>query len=408
MQPLEIGISIRLYTPNSGGLQHHAAALVRHLRGLGHKVTIVTRAVTKAPSYQDFFYFSESGSSFEAVDADLKVLRHPRLLNPLMWFVLKCAGRPNLRPLGVKIYNAIYARKIQGFLKDADIIHHIGQGSEMIGFAAAASARRLGVPFVVQPTIHPGQWGDSEIDFALYRTADKLLVHTDYEKGFFERNGMTNEIDVVGNGIDDRDDGDGEKFRSEFNVKGPMILFVGRKDADKGYPLVLQAFARLRQKLKDVSLVCMGPGQTAMQGAEGVVEIGFAGEKTKHDALAACDLLCVPSEAESFGLIYMEAARYRKAILARRLPVLQELLGAENAAILAGSEDASDNRVEISADELAVELFRLLTNPDERKRIGENAFRVSRRFLWPAVVTRFEQAYENTVLTFQKFGGQEK
>jgi len=397
MQPLKIGISIRLYTPNSGGLQHHAVALVRHLRGLGHKVTIVTRAVTRAPSYRDFFYFSESSSSFETIDVDLKVLRHPRLLNPLMWFVLKCVGHPKLRPLGIKIYNAVYSQKIQGCFKDVDIIHHIGHGSEMIGFAAASAARSLDVPFVVQPTIHPGQWGDSEIDFALYRTADKLLVHTNYEKSFFEKNGMTNKIDVVGNGIENRRDGDGEKFRSEFKVKGPMILFVGRKDADKGYPMVLQAFARLRQKLKDVSLVCMGPGQAASQGAEGVVEIGFAEEKTKHDALAACDLLCVPSEAESFGLIYMEAARYQKAILARRLPALQELLGTEGAAILVGREDALDNRVEISADELAETMLRLLTNPDEQKRIGENAFRVSQRFLWPIVATRFEQAYAESL-----------
>jgi glycosyltransferase involved in cell wall biosynthesis len=393
MQPLKIGISIRLYTPNSGGLQHHAAALVRHLRELGHKVTIVTRAVTRVPSYHDFFYFSESRSSFEAIDVDLKVLRHPRLLNPLMWFVLKCVGRPKLRSLGVKIYNATYARKIQGYFKDVDIIHHIGQGSEMVGFVAASAAHSLDVPFVVQPTIHPGQWGDSEIDFALYRIANKLLAHTNYEKCFFEKNGLSNSITVVGNGIDDRNDGNGERFRSEFNVKKPMILFVGRKDADKGYPMVLQAFARLRQKLKNVSLVCMGPGQTGSQGAEGVVEIGFAEEKTKHDALAACDLLCVPSEAESFGLIYMEAARYQKAILARRLPVLQELLGTEGAAILLGREGPLDNRIEISADELAEAMLRLLTNLDEQKRIGENAFRVSHRFLWPVIVRHFEQAY---------------
>ncbi len=79
-----------------------------------------------------------------------------------MWLVLKCVGRPRWRSLGIKIYQAIYARKIRNYFKDVEIIHHIGQGSEMIGYAAAAAARHLGVPFVVQPTIHPGQWGDSE------------------------------------------------------------------------------------------------------------------------------------------------------------------------------------------------------------------------------------------------------
>ena len=394
---MKVGITIRLFTPHSGGLQHHAAALIQHLRAMGHEVTIVTRAITRVPSFHDFFYFSEPESSSEADGCGIRVLRHQRILNPMMWLVFKCVGRPNLRRLGIKIYNLIYARKIQRCLADVDLIHHIGQGSEMIGLAAAAAAHRLGVPFLVQPTIHPGQWGDSEIDFLLYQNADRLLVHTHYEKSFFETRGQSNAITVVGNGIDDRNNGDGKRFRSQFGISGPMILFVGRREADKGYPLVLHAFARTRQQLKDAVLVCMGPGQPADGNSPGVVDIGFAEEATKHDALAACDLLCVPSEAESFGLIYLEAARYRKAILARRLPVLQELLESKEAAILLGRQEPLDNRVELSADELGAEMFRLLVSPDERKRIGENAFTVSQKFLWPVITTRFENAYKEAL-----------
>jgi len=186
MNPLKIGISIRLFTPHSGGLQHHAAALIQHLRAMGHEVTIVTRAITRVPSFHDFFYFSEPKSSSEADDRGIRILRHPRILNPIMWLVFKCVGRANLRCLGIKIYNLIYARKIQRCLADVDLIHHIGQGSEMIGLAAATAAHRLRVPFLVQPTIHPGQWGDLEIDFLLYRKANRLLVHTHYEKSFFQ------------------------------------------------------------------------------------------------------------------------------------------------------------------------------------------------------------------------------
>lgn len=75
----------------------------------------------------------------------------------------------------------------------------------------------------------------------------------------------------------------------------------------------------------------------------------------------------------------MEAACCRKAVLARRLPVLEELWVGEEAAILLGKPGATDNRVEISADELALEMGRLLSNPDERKRLGDNAYRISRK-----------------------------
>lgn len=394
---MNIGISIRLFTPGSGGLQYHAAALIRHLRERGHQVTLATRAVTRVPSYHDFFYFSEAGGDFEAVDSGLRVLRHSRALNPFMWLALKCVGRPRLNWLGIKLYQAVYARQLEDCFQGVDIIHHIGNGSEMIGFAAAAAARRLNVPFVVQPTIHPGQWGDSGIDFTLYQAADHLLVHTNYEQAFFRKKGQTGAISVVGNGIEDRQDGVGERFRRQHGITGRMILFVGRKESDKGYPLLLRSFAQLRQEFGDACLVCMGPGKAASQGEARIIELGFCDEAAKHDALAACDLMCVPSEAESFGLIYMEAARYRKPMVARKLPVLEELLGTGNAAILVGKGNGLDNRVAISVEELTVEIARLLSDPAEQKRMGDNAFAVSQRFLWAAITARFEQTYQATL-----------
>lgn len=402
MKPLNIGISIRLFTPDSGGLQHHTAALIQHLQEQGHNIRIVTRAVSRVPSYEDCFYFSEANSTLKNIDTNIKVLTHSRLLNPMMWFVLKCVGRTKLRACGIRLYNAVYTRKVQAFFKGVDIVHHIGQGVEMIGFASAAAAERLNVPFLAQPTVHPGQVGDSEHDFELYNIADKLLVHTNYEKGFFIEKGFSKAIDVVGAGIDGRNDGDAEHFRNQYNIKGPLILFVGRKDADKGSPLVLEAFSKLRSKIEDVSLVCMGPGHHSDERTDNVIQLGFVDEKTKHDALAACDVLCVPSAGESFGLIFMEAARYRKAILARRLPVLQELFGIENAAVLLGREGVVENLVEVSAEELAEEMFRLLTNPELQNQIGENAFKVSQQFIWPAVITRFENAYEEVLRNHPK------
>jgi glycosyltransferase involved in cell wall biosynthesis len=243
------------------------------------------------------------------------------------------------------------------------------------------------------------------IDFRLYESADDLLVHTNYEKVFFEKNGLANAISVVGNGIDGREDGNGERFRSRFNITGPMVLFIGRKEADKGYPIVVEAFKGLQKKIENAFLICIGPGQSTHENLKNIVELGYCEEALKQDALSACDLLCVPSEAESFGLVYMEAACYRKAILARRLPVLDELLGAEGAAILLGKPGAADNRVEISADNLAVEMERLLSNADERMRLGNSAFRVSRKFLWANIATRFERAYQTCCVSKERNDG---
>jgi glycosyltransferase involved in cell wall biosynthesis len=316
----------------------------------------------------------------------------------MMWGVLKGVGRKRLRKQAVFFYRLIYGSQCVRAFGGVDLIHHIGQGSEMIGFAALQAARCLGVPFLVQPTIHPGQWGDSEIDFSLYRAANHLLVHTEYEQDYFKNHGIAHGVTVVGNGIEDRSDGDGNRFRERFGIRGPMILFVGRKSADKGYPLLVQAFVLAQGRMeKDTVLVCMGPGSTDRTKVPGIIELGFTDENTKHDALAACDLLCVPSEAESFGLIYMEAARYRKALLGRRLPVLQELLGLGNAASLVGRVTGGGNRVEISVDELTSEMVRLLSNSKLREEMGRKAYDISGSFLWDQIVCRFEGAYYNSL-----------
>ncbi len=391
---MRVGISIRLFTPHSGGLQHHAARLVEQLISRGHEVVVVTRAVSKVPSFQELFWFSDPEHSSSS---NVSVVKPNKLLLPLLWLSYKFCGRKYLRFLGIFLYKLVYQRQMRDMLKGCDIIHHVGQGSELIGFAAEGVARCMGVPFVVQPTIHPGQWGDSPIDFRLYAKADRLLVHTQYERRFFEEHCKTSSIDVVGNGIDDRRDGVGTRFRKTYQIAGKMVLFLGRKEKDKGYPLLKEAFPMLKQ---DATLVCIGPGEEvrassgADTSAKRQIELGFVTDDEKHDALAACDVFCVPSEGESFGLVFMEAGRYRKPIVCRRIPVLEELL--PQAAYFLG-ECGTNGHVPLDPSTLAASLDTLLANRLERCRLGEEAFTASNYFLWYKVADRFCDAYQRTL-----------
>ena len=126
---------------------------------------------------------------------------------------------------------------------------------------------------------------------------------------------------------------------------------------------------------------------------EGLIDLNFTSEELKHDALAACTCLCVPSDGESFGLVYMEAGRYGKPAVGRKVAVLQELLKDGAAALLLGVPDEARNRAMLSPEALATALLKLLSDPKECQRIGENCRAVSEQFLWPRVVKRFEASY---------------
>lgn len=392
---LKIGISIWSFTPNTGGLQAHAQNLCKQLQSRGHAVWVITRSATRIPKYDDYLFFNEPDDDIRVDGIPVRPLRLSHVWSPVLWTILKLAARPASSGLAAGLYEMVAAHPAYVAFAGFDIIHHVGHATALAGFAAARAAKRHGTPFLVQPTAHPLNFGDFSLDFRLYHHADRLLVHTCYERDYFVSKGITCPVEVVYNGIEDRADGQGDRFRVKHRIKGPMILYIGRKAVDKGYPLMVEAFKLLHAKNPEVSLVCMGPASldAEVKTVAGVVELEHVSADEKHDALAACTCLCVPSEGESFGLVYMEAGRYGKPVVGRRLPVLEELLGREPAAMLLGQPVPSLNRTRLDAGELAEGIQQLLNDEGLRQKIGGACRQVSDAYLWPGVVERFEQAY---------------
>ncbi len=387
-----------MFKPGTGGLQSHAECLARHLRARGHEVTILTKAFTRVPEGMEFLYFRDEPSG-EVGGIPIHTINYSAILRPLHWLIAKAKDKPGLQNIALSLFRWQARIGNQDLFKGFDVIHHVGQATAFVGYVAADAAKAHRIPFVVQPTCHPYQVGDDPIDINLYRMARRALVHTRYEGGHLSQFLGEMPIDVVGNGIEDRTDGDGERFRSKYGIRGKMILYIGRRDKDKGYGLVTRAYQLLAEKNKDFRLVCMGPpGGEPKVDHKGILNLDFVEEQTKHDALAACDCLCVPSEGESFGLVYMEAGRYSKPVIARRLPVLEELLDGGEAGVLVGNKNGGKNENQVTCEELAGALLTLLNNPGVSFKIGERCRRVSKKFIWPNIVKNFESAYQKALI----------
>lgn len=400
---LKIGISIWSFTPNVGGLQAHAEQLCQNLQKRGHKVVVVTRAARHNLEGRDYLFFNEPESRLTVNDVTIKPLRFAKSWRPVLWFLGKCVVRPRLASLGVNLYQMVSWKPACNAFAGLDIIHHVGDTAPLNGFAAAGAARRLRIPFVVQPTCHPHHYGDKPLDLRLLRKANRLLVHTKYEADYFRRLSFHCPIDVVGNGIAERADGIPSRFRDRFGIAGPFILYVGRKDNQKGYFLLMEAFELMRRQRPDLSLVCMGPpvSSTTRPRMDGLIDLDFVSEDEKHDALAACSCLCVPSVGESFGLIFMEAGRYAKPVIGRKVAVLQELWDGGEAGLMVGIPDHAQNRAELDPEELATALLKLLSDENECKRLGNNLQKISEQFVWSRIVERFEASYHETLKAFK-------
>jgi glycosyltransferase involved in cell wall biosynthesis len=97
----------------------------------------------------------------------------------------------------------------------------------------------------------------------------------------------------------------------------------------------------------------------------------------------------------------MEAGRYGKPAIGRKVAVLEELLHNGVAALLVGVPDDVCNSTSLRPETLATALLKLLSDPKECRRIGENCRAVSEQFLWPRVIGRFEESYYRALEDFE-------
>ncbi len=162
------------------------------------------------------------------------------------------------------------------------------------------------------PCLHDEPYARYSTTRRLLRTARRVLANSVPEQQLIcELANLSPEgVPVTGEGIALDRVGDGRRFRDQFGLEGPLLLFVGRRDHSKNLPLLLAYFEEyLAQRGPCATLVVAGAGPLKIPQPlkRYVVDVGFLDDATKHDAYAAADVFCMPSTLESFCLVLMEA-----------------------------------------------------------------------------------------------------
>jgi glycosyltransferase involved in cell wall biosynthesis len=155
------------------------------------------------------------------------------------------------------------------------------------------------------------------------RTAASLHATSEAELRNFRDFGLRNPVAVIRNGITEawiESTGDGSRFRLRHSISEDrrLLLFLSRITPKKGLPLLLDALAGVRRKLRDWLLIIVGVDefghrQQLMSQADA---LGIAGEvrfmgplygQEKRDAMAACELLVLPTHSEGSPMIVLDA-----------------------------------------------------------------------------------------------------
>lgn len=229
--------------------------------------------------------------------------------------------------------------------------HFVGTGWDLAGFPLARAAQKLDKPITCLPAIHPGTWGDAQLDTDLYRQMDAIFCLSDYEAEHLVREGVPQEKTIrVGCASSSKMTGDAIRFRRTYDlVDKEIVLFVGRKSREKGYHSLRRAIAQLAEAGRSVVLVSIGrevdPPFPALP-VHSDLDLGAADEWVKQDAMAACDMFALPSEAESFGIVYTEAWAYGKPVICGIAPASRELVNRHGGGLTTdGSPECIGNAV---------------------------------------------------------------
>ncbi|MCK4717486.1 MAG: glycosyltransferase [Thermoplasmata archaeon] len=214
---------------------------------------------------------------------------------------------------------------------------------------------------------------------AMYRRGDAIIAPTMLMKKELEKNDVHVPVHVVWDGIDHRHYSKPPTMdvRKRFKVPrdSPIVLFLSRLTRDKGVYTLLDTAKGVHKKTGAVFIVAgTGPEQESLaakakkEKAEGYFRVvGHVSEVEKKALYHAADVFVLPSRAETFGMVLLEA-------MASHTPVI----GAASGGIIEVIQDGQNGLLFPwgNSDELEQRLLMLLDDGNTRKRLVEGGYRL--------------------------------
>ena len=368
-------IGITCY-PTYGGSGVVATELGKELAAYGHEVHFISYALPIRLSMTERIYFHE-----------VEVLSYPLFEYPP--------------------YDLVLATKMAEVTSkfDLDILHvHYAIPHSISAFLAKKMLPERAVPFVT--TLHGTDItlvGNDRSYLPITRfgidASDAVTAVSEYlRKRTIEEFGTRQEIEVVPNFVNcevfqkSRD----SEFRSRFAAADEtLMIHISNFRPVKRVDDVIELFDRVRRK-QQVKLLMVGDGPDRPK-AEWLVEVKeiagdvrFLGKRDDMDRLlSVADVLVLPSQLESFGLVALEA-------MASEVPVIATRVGGVSEVVDDGVDgflfDVGD------LDSMAEAATSILSDPSLRARMGRaGREHAKRNFCHERIVSQYVELYGRTI-----------
>jgi glycosyltransferase involved in cell wall biosynthesis len=244
-------------------------------------------------------------------------------------------------------------------------------------------ARRIPHKAIVVPTAERDPAIGLSIFGPVLRGVRALMYNSPEERAMIQRATGNDQVPgvVVGVGSDVPSRTDPSRFRRTFGIHRPFAIYIGRIDENKGCGELFGHFRRYAAAFpRGMDLVLVGSAIIDVPKHPRIHHLGFLNDRDKFDALAASDLLIMPSYFESLSMVALEAWALGRPVLANgRCDVLKGQCLRSNAGLYYESYE-----------EFVEALYSLESNGPLNARLGHNGREYfERHYAWPVIERKY-------------------
>lgn len=387
------------YLPAIGGAQIHTHTLNKEL-AKRHQVQVVCQWTENRTDFLRGTTVNAPNQAAFVIDG-IPVTRISPTIQERRQMRFWVWGYFLLQTQAINQISSVLSKHLIPFANDIDLIHNVRMGREGLSFSGLRVAQTRHLPFVFTPLHHPrwGSWLHRHYQL-LYQEADAILALTAWERQKLIEFGVDpHRIVISGIGPVLVAGQNGSTFREQHGLSGPLVLFLGQKYRYKGLGALLAAAKLVWSQMPNVHFACLGPrtaySKRLFMGEmdKRIIELGIVDLATKSSALQAADVVCIPSNQESFGGVFVEAWSSGSPVIGGDCPALREVI-----------TDGKDGFiVQQKADQIADRILRLLGDMDLRSQMVENGReKVNSQYSWDKIAEQTEKAYRIAIKTKTK------
>ncbi|APH39988.1 glycosyl transferase family 1 [Methanohalophilus halophilus] len=373
-----------LHSVKVGGLAPHVSELSENLVDLGHSVHIFTRN-NDLEQHEKI-----NGVHYHRVDHD---------------------SSGDIVHQMDSMCNSMYSmfQEVSGSYGDFDVIHiHDWHPVNVL----CRIKRKYGLPSII--TYHSTEWGRNgnvysggyhfeEISHREwkggYEASHVIVTSLNFKKEIQHLYQIPDyKISVIPNGISQgriKKEVDQGKIKTNFGFHpfAPVVLFVGRMSYQKGPDMLVEAIPKILERHWNVRFMFIGEGEMrpyceSSAKEHGVSDYcifsGYASDEIRRDWINACDIMCVPSRNEPFGIVVLEAWDACKNIVATK--AVDIIDNFENGVL-----------VQQNPDSIAWGINYVLDNvhDDIMGRMGHDL--INSKYEWKNIAKQTTEIYDNVV-----------